>query len=121
MWDQVGKQEKGSKGSKGSLEQRLKAHPELRAKVEVLLDVVEDAGEDLQKADVAEQRVLEELRQMGNQILREWAKGQEQKKSRQTQQQPGVQRKGKKNSTGTAAWGKLRSTSRSTLADGKAP
>ena len=46
--------------------QRLKRHPLLRARVESLLGVVEDAEGDLEKADAAERRVIEELRQMGN-------------------------------------------------------
>ena len=55
--------------------QRIKRHPLLRARVESLLGVVEDAGGDLEKADAAERRVIEELRQMGNEVLTEWARG----------------------------------------------
>jgi hypothetical protein len=52
-----------------SFEQRLNAHPELRAKFEVLLSVVENAQGDLIRADAAEQRVIEEIRQLGQVAL----------------------------------------------------
>jgi hypothetical protein len=42
-------------------EHRLAAHPELRAKFEVLLSIVENTQGDL----IAEQRVIEEIRQLG--------------------------------------------------------
>ncbi len=45
----------------------------LRARFESLLGVVEDAGGDLEKADAAERRVIEEVRQMGNEVLTAWA------------------------------------------------
>lgn len=54
--------------------QRLNAHPALRARVESLLGAVEDAGGDLAKADAAERRMIEELRQMGNEALTAWAR-----------------------------------------------
>ncbi len=41
---------------------RLRRHPQLRGRIERLVDLVEDAGEDLRKADEAEQRVIEEVR-----------------------------------------------------------
>ncbi len=53
--------------------QRLNDHPVLRARFESLLGVVEDAGGDLEKADAAERRVIEEVRQMGNEVLTAWA------------------------------------------------
>ncbi len=45
----------------------------LRARMESLLGVVEDVAGDLEKADAAERRVIEELRQMGNEALAAWA------------------------------------------------
>jgi hypothetical protein len=52
---------------------RLQRHPELQAKFDLLLDVVENADGDANKADEAEQRVFEELRQMGQQAMQAWA------------------------------------------------
>lgn len=53
--------------------ERLNRHPQLRARVESLLAVVEDAAGDCAKADAAERRMIEELRQMGNEALTAWA------------------------------------------------
>jgi hypothetical protein len=80
--------------------QRIKRHPLLRARVESLLGVVEDAGGDLEKADAAERRVIDELRQMGNEVLTEWAQGGIDKCTAQAQKMPEVRSGGKKNSTG---------------------
>ncbi|MCU0734708.1 MAG: hypothetical protein MUF20_04170, partial [Methylotetracoccus sp.] len=52
-------------GQQRGVEERLRDHPELRAKVESLLAVVENAAGDVEKAAEAERRVTEELRQMG--------------------------------------------------------
>ena len=56
-----------------TLIERLDRHPILRCRVESLLRVVEDAEGDCEKADAAERRVIEELRQMGNEALTAWA------------------------------------------------
>ena len=53
--------------------ERLNRHPHLRARLESLLAVVEDAAGDWETADAAERRVIEELRQMGNEVLAAWA------------------------------------------------
>lgn len=39
-----------------SLEERLNRHPELKAKIETLLSIVENAEGDMDKANEAEQR-----------------------------------------------------------------
>ncbi len=80
-----------------SFEQRLNAHPELRAKFEVLLSVVENAQGDLIRADAAEQRVIEELRQLGQTALQDWATRQQQHQSETfIQGNPTAHRGGKK-------------------------
>ena len=79
-----------------SLEERLRAHPELSAKMESLLAVVENASGDVEKAAEAERRVTEELRQLGSEALHSWARRQAQRKEEEVAQQPGVQRKEKK-------------------------
>jgi len=52
---------------------RLQRHPDLQAKFDALLDVVDNAAGDATKADEAEQRVFEELRLMGQQAIQAWA------------------------------------------------
>ncbi len=83
-----------------SVEERLRDLPELRAKIESLLVVVENAAGDVEKAAEAERRVTEELRQLGNEALHGWARRQAERKAGEVAQQPGVQRKEKKTSTG---------------------
>ena len=83
-----------------SLEDRLRDHPELRVKIESLLAVVENAAGDVEKAEEAERRGTEELRQLGNEALHGWGGRQGQGKEEEVAQQPGVQRKEKKTSIG---------------------
>ena len=86
--------EASSLGSQ-SLEARLKTYPELRAKIETMLSIIENAGGDLEKAAVAEQRVIDAMRDLGNYVLRSWAHRQQQKKAVECQATPGVNRKEK--------------------------
>ena len=79
-----------------SLEERLKEYPELKAKLEAMLAIIENAGGDVEKAAEAERRIIEELRQMGNEVLHGWARRQQQKKEEEYKAKPGVNRKEKK-------------------------
>ncbi|MGH6611188.1 MAG: hypothetical protein ACRECQ_13125 [Burkholderiaceae bacterium] len=84
-----------------SLEQRLEDHPELRAKFEALLQIVENADGQLELADEAEQRVVDELRGIGRAALRGWAIKQERKKAAELGQlNPAAQKDRKKRFTG---------------------
>ena len=55
---------------------RLGEYPELKTKIEKLLAIIENAGGDVEKANEAEKRIIEELRQMGNEVLHSWARRQ---------------------------------------------
>ena len=88
-----------------TLEERLAAHPQLRERLEALLAIVEDTTADIQQADEAERRVIEELRRLGNEALRSWAVQQEGVQRTAVSQQ-GAVRSGKKNSTGIPRLGK---------------
>lgn len=68
--------------------ERLNRHPLLRARMESLLAVVEDAVGDWERADAAERRVIEELRQMGNEALTAWAERGVEKSSVVAQAEP---------------------------------
>ena len=91
-----------------SLEERQKEYPELKTKIETMLAIIENAGGDVEKAAEAERRIIEELRQMGNEVLHSWARRQQQKMEEEYDAKPGVNRKEKKSSTGTRDWGKLK-------------
>ena len=87
-----------------NLEERLNRHPELKAKIEALLSVVENAEGNLVKANEAEQRVIEEIRQLGQTALQEWATRQNQAQQEEfIQTNPQAQRTRKKTFTGTVA------------------
>ena len=88
---------------------RLDKYPGLRAKVEGMLDIIENAGGDVEKAAVAEQRVIDAIRELGHDVLQRWAHEQQQTQAAACQATPGVNRKEIKRSTGTRVLGKSRS------------
>lgn len=53
-----------------TLEERLKAHPLLRERIETLLDIAEKAAGNQKKADEMEQRIIDGLRRLGNEASR---------------------------------------------------
>ena len=79
-----------------TLEERLREFPELRARFEEMLRVVENAAGDIVKADEAEQRVIEELRELGRTALQGWAERKQRRVQKESEQQGGVTRKVKK-------------------------
>jgi len=91
-----------------SLEERLSCHPELHEKIEQLLRVVESTGDDLARADAAEQQVIETLRQMGQDALSAWATRRVGQTSLQNNADPALRPCGEKNSTGAALTESLR-------------
>ena len=56
-----------------TLEQRLSQYPSLKNRIELLINIIEDSAGDCQKANEAEMRVIEELRQMGSEALHCWS------------------------------------------------
>jgi hypothetical protein len=86
---------------KKSLEQRLKAHPDLQKRIETILDIVEDASDDVKTADEAEQRAIEELRQLGSEVMKNWAAQKEGQKAASYQKNPEAKGHGKKKFVGT--------------------
>lgn len=80
---------------------RLNQHPQLRERMETLLNVVDNVAGDCTKADAAEQCVIEALRTMGNEALQWWAEQAAQKATATVRhQQPALQGNGKKKSGG---------------------
>ena len=92
---------------KRSLEERLAAHPKLRARFEQILALVEDVDDQVNTAEEAEDRTIEEVRRLGNEILHEWAGHKCLQAAQQTlSEKPEANSNGKKNSTGTRRSGK---------------
>ena len=67
-----------------SLEARLEKYPDLRARFEDMLELVENTDGALIRADDAEECVLEKMQKIGHQALTSWAVTQEQRLSQQT-------------------------------------
>jgi hypothetical protein len=80
------------------LEQRLEHYPELKARVEALLAIVENRDGSLEKADDAELAVVQEVRQLGQQVLGQWAQQQANRKVAELRQLNPAACQDKKNS-----------------------
>jgi len=85
---------------KRSLEEQLAEHPKLRARFEQLLELVANEREEVLRADEAEQRVDQQVRSLGQEVLQEWAQQQAARQERAWSGRPGVTRKEKKASGG---------------------
>ncbi|GFO74007.1 hypothetical protein BPLS_P0406 [Bathymodiolus platifrons methanotrophic gill symbiont] len=84
---------------------RLNQHPKLRERVESLLNVVENTTGDCIKADDAEQHVIEEIRQMGNDALHCWGSIAADREAKQLREQrPGLHGNGKKKALCEIQW-----------------
>jgi membrane-bound ClpP family serine protease len=87
--------------SDAELVKRLRAHPDLRSRIEALIVAVEDETGELKTADAAEMRIIEMMRRTGHDALQSWAQQQVEKTSQEIMQTDGIWRAGKKNSAGT--------------------
>ena len=52
--------------------ERLRQHPELKARFQSILDVAQAADGPIQTADAVEERVIVELRQLGHATMNQW-------------------------------------------------
>lgn len=82
------------------LVERLAKYPELRERMEQILEIVENSQGDANTADEAEERAVEEVRKLGQEILGAWAVGREQKLEQEYDRRNDYRRKGKKKSFG---------------------
>jgi CHASE3 domain sensor protein len=78
-----------------SLEQRLATHPEL---TEHLLKLLELAESDIDSADRVEELAVEGIKELGLQVIQDWAQGKAEEKSQVLrEQQKAASPNGKKN------------------------
>ena len=87
--------------SASELAERLREHPELQAGIEEYLDIVDNCAGDVAKADEAEYRLVELMRQMGQTGLQAWAQRKNRKVEAESDRRSGMARREKKGSTGT--------------------
>ena len=57
----------------------MNRQPNLKKRIQSILSIAEDDGEGIVKADEAENRVIEEVRKMGNEVLTGWAESRAEK------------------------------------------
>ncbi len=87
-----------------SLDQRLAQHPALAKKMHGLIDELEGSLAQGAKADEVEDRLHEQVRQVGLQAFTDWASQAQEQTSAQTPAQfPGAVKHAKKNSPGKAS------------------
>lgn len=84
-----------------SVDERLQAYPQLRERLEEILAIVEAEGGTLERADEAEQRVIEALRRLGQEVLQDWATGQVERQVEAVCRGVAAVGHGQKNCTGT--------------------
>lgn len=87
---------KGSIKEDKNLEERLKSYPLLKARIEELIEVVENNRDDIEKADIAEQRVLEEVRKIGREAMLSWSASQSKKKTEEIKKRKELRKHKKK-------------------------
>jgi hypothetical protein len=81
-----------------NLEVRLAARPQLRARLHQILDTLDQSVADGCDAHAAEDRVIEALRRLGQEVLGQWAEESHAHLQEQVPaQHPGAIRHGKKN------------------------
>ena len=79
---------------------RLAHHPELRARFEEILSVVENEQGDTFTADEAEERAFEQVRRLGQEVLQSWAERKHERLVQEYDTRRDTRRRGKKKSTG---------------------
>lgn len=79
----------------------LQRYPQIRSRVAALLAVVQDSNGDLKRADDAEDRLIEEMRRLGQEAMQSWAQGQVVQTEQEVRHSGRAHREGKKNCTGT--------------------
>jgi hypothetical protein len=79
---------------------RLAQYPELRARFEEILAVAENERGNANTADEAEERAVEQVRRLGQELLHSWAERKQERLVREYDARRDTRRRGKKNSTG---------------------
>jgi hypothetical protein len=82
-----------------ALLQRMEKYPHLEARLEALLNLAENTSGEYDRADDAEGRLIIEMRNLGQEMLQEWANNQSIRKSEVVKNQQ-MTRHTKKNFTG---------------------
>ena len=60
-------------GKASDFEERLNSHPILKKRILSLFEIVEDRSGNYNTADEAEEKIIEEVRHIGNELMHVWA------------------------------------------------
>ena len=93
---------------------QLNSRPDLKKRVKSILSIAGDDGDGIVKADEAENRIIEEVRRPGNEVLTEWAETRNEKSEAYLPADSDVDRSGKKKFVGIRHSGKFKCSSRNT-------
>jgi hypothetical protein len=80
--------------------ERLAQYPELQDRFEEILALVENERGDANTADEAEERAVEQVRRLGQELMQSWAERKHERLVQEYDTRRDTRRKGKKNSTG---------------------
>mgnify|MGYP003584485046 CR=1 FL=1 len=83
-------------GTRAAAADRVDRHLALNALMQLILEVVENASGDVRLADEAERRAIEELRQMGQEVMQSWGQKASSKEALEMEAKGGVIRHVKK-------------------------
>lgn len=84
---------------------QLNRQPNLKTRIQAILSIAGDDGDEIVKADEAESRVIEEVRRMGNEVLSGWAESRIEKSGADLPLDGNITRSGKKKHIGTRRLG----------------
>ena len=87
----------------------FQTHPGLRDRMASMVGAVENSEGNLEEADAAEERLVEEMRLLGREAMQSWAHERVTATEQEVRLQAGMHRQGKKNSSGTRSSAKSRS------------
>src|SRR5271165_3483096 len=87
----------------------FQSRPELRDRMASIVGAVGNSEGNLVEADAAEERLVEEMRLLGREVMQSWASGRVEATEREVRLQAGMHRQGKKNSNGTRSSARSRS------------
>ena len=92
----------------------FRSHPGFRDRLTSIMGAVGNLDGDLEEADVAEDRLVEEMRLLGREALQCWADERIEATERDVRSHAGMHRQGKKNFAGIRNLARSRSLSRNT-------
>ncbi len=83
-------------------------HPALRDRMASIVGAVGNSEGNLEEADAAEERFVEEMRLFGREAMQGWAEERVEATEREVRREAGMHRQGKKNSSGTPSLARSR-------------